>query len=350
MARLQLPKRGDLRLTHILAIFMIAAAATGWALNTIPSQTITPPGLNAELKEMISNKTCTAVMFWSPTCPVCERMLPHWKTLEPGEDDIGVADVGYNDDTIQLFTMYRITDTPTFLVLDKNGEVISKHVGAFPGPDPAKAMKDWIEESCSKEPSKDNGEPPRLLSSLQTIWPAAMVIAGIGIALSPCVAPLVVALGALGRGESPVKCAAASTLGLFIVAAGVSIALSVITGLVSWLRYAASLFAVMAGAYMIMGGTLPPVKTGSASCFGLGLLAAQCSLPLVAGAIALAGSLGVTRALASSILVTLGAGIGLAALYSAGGLLSRLTSNYKLSQQIAGAVLAAAGVVILWGW
>ncbi|MCE4600898.1 MAG: thioredoxin domain-containing protein [Desulfurococcales archaeon] len=349
MARLQLPKRGDLRLTHILAIFMIAAAVTGWALNTIPSQTITPPALNTELKEIISNKTCTAVMFWSPTCPVCERMLPHWKILEPGEDGIGVADVGYSDATIQLFTMYRITGTPTFLVFDENGDTVSRHVGAFPGPDPAKAMKDWIEESCSKA-SKDNGETSRLLGSLQTIWPAAMVVAGIGIALSPCVAPLVVALGAIGRGESPVRCAVASTLGLFIVAAGVSIALSVITGIVLWLRYAASLFAVMAGAYMVMGGTLPPVKTGSVSCFGLGLLAAQCSLPLVAGAIALAGSLGVTRALASSILVTFGAGIGLATLYSAGGFLSRLTSNYKLSQQIAGAVLAAAGVIILWGW
>ncbi len=349
MARLRVPKRSDLRLTQILAILAAAAAVAGWALYATSPRSAMGASETAGLEA--GNATCVAVMFWSPTCPVCERMLPYWRTLEPGNDSVRIVDIEYTSESSRLFNAYRVWETPTFIVLDRGGAELARHVGAFQGPDPSLSMREWVASACSGTAGHAPGEGGVLASLASRAWPLAMVAAGVGIALSPCVAPLVLAVGTLGRGVPTLRCAAASTAALFLVAASVSVAVSLVAGLVSWVRYAAAIFAVMAGGYMaVLGEALPPVRAGSASCLGLGLLAAQCSLPLVAGVIALAGTLSLGDALTASALVALGAGAGLAVLYRAGGLLSRLASKYQSGQRIAGVALALAGVAVLWGW
>ena len=75
-----------------------------------------------------------AVMFESPTCPVCKRMAPYWAVLEKRGDDLPVRfyHVMLSSSTFPLFDRYKVDETPTFIVF-VDGKPVLRHIGAFLG-------------------------------------------------------------------------------------------------------------------------------------------------------------------------------------------------------------------------
>lgn len=85
-----------------------------------------------------------AVMFESPTCPVCKRMYPYWAVLERESDSLPIRflHVMFSPATQDVFMRYHVTDTPTFIVF-VNGRPVARHVGAFGGSNITNAMLEW---------------------------------------------------------------------------------------------------------------------------------------------------------------------------------------------------------------
>ncbi len=94
-----------------------------------------------------NSKEYVAVMFKSATCPVCKRMYPYWFTLENSNiKGVKFYDVTYDTNVAELFQRYGIEDVPTFIIF-KNGKIVARHVGAFPGPNVTQSMLNWVMES-----------------------------------------------------------------------------------------------------------------------------------------------------------------------------------------------------------
>ena len=94
-----------------------------------------------------NSKEYVAVMFKSATCPVCKRMYPYWFTLENSHiKGVKFYDVTYDTNVAELFQRYGIEDVPTFIIF-KNGKIIARHVGAFPGPNVTQNMLNWVMQS-----------------------------------------------------------------------------------------------------------------------------------------------------------------------------------------------------------
>ena len=81
-----------------------------------------------------SREKPVAVMFESPTCPVCKKMAPYWAILEKRSDDLPVRfyHVMLSSSTFPLFERYGIEETPTFIVF-VDGRPVLRHVGGFMG-------------------------------------------------------------------------------------------------------------------------------------------------------------------------------------------------------------------------
>jgi len=75
-----------------------------------------------------------AVMFESPTCPVCKRMAPYWAVLEKRSRELPLDfyHVMFSRATLSLFQRYGVEDTPTFIVFVR-GKPVARHVGGFAG-------------------------------------------------------------------------------------------------------------------------------------------------------------------------------------------------------------------------
>ena len=143
---MNLPKKGDLRDFEILVLFLIAALLASWIMSmTMPLQTNT--GSNS-LEQVLGQGNCTAVLFWSATCPACEELRPYWESIGGEYNGIIFTDVEYNHDTIQIFSMYNVLETPTIIVLSPDGSELARHVGLFEG-NMTEAILAWVESSCS---------------------------------------------------------------------------------------------------------------------------------------------------------------------------------------------------------
>lgn len=85
-----------------------------------------------------------AIMFKSTTCPVCKKMYPYWLQLEAMSDGkVRYYDVTFSPSTEPIFRRFNINDVPTFMVF-KDGKLVGRHIGGFPGPDVATQMKNWV--------------------------------------------------------------------------------------------------------------------------------------------------------------------------------------------------------------
>jgi len=97
----------------------------------------------AAFDEAVRSNEYVAVMFKSPTCPVCKRMYPYWLRLEATQGKVKFYDVTYSQSTAPLFQRFDIEDVPTFMVF-KNGKLIAKHIGGFGGSNITKTMMEWV--------------------------------------------------------------------------------------------------------------------------------------------------------------------------------------------------------------
>ncbi|MEB3765924.1 MAG: thioredoxin domain-containing protein [Desulfurococcales archaeon] len=352
---MNIPKKGDLRDFEILALFLFAALLSSWIISiTTPPQIINGTD---NLGQSLNQGNCTAVLFWSETCPACEELRPYWETIGKEYNGITFTDVKYGPDTVQIFSKYNVLETPTILVLSPDGKILARHVGLFEG-NMTEAILVWVESSCKLDIAQEESggglieTGARLFSS--KLWPIAMIVFGIGIVLSPCVAPIVLAMGLAGgasgtqtrQSRGSLTCILSSMAGLLLVSLGIALAFSLVVGIISWLKTGIALFAVLAGAYMVLGGALPLTTSAGKSCLFLGVISAQCSLPLLGAGVAIAGTLGIIQAVTGSILLSLGAGIGFALLFYAGSHLGRLAGKIEYGYAIAGVVLVISGIIL----
>ena len=102
------------------------------------------PNLAALQKLVKESKKPVAVMFESPTCPVCKRMYPYWAKLEERSSELPVSfyHIMYGSQSASAFQEYRVFDTPTFIVFI-NGKPVARHVGAFMADNVTDAMLAW---------------------------------------------------------------------------------------------------------------------------------------------------------------------------------------------------------------
>jgi cytochrome c biogenesis protein CcdA/thiol-disulfide isomerase/thioredoxin len=92
-----------------------------------------------------SSKKPVAVMFESPTCPVCKKMYPYWARLEEMSNSLPVSfyHIMYSAQTDPVFRRYSVFDTPTFIVF-VDGKVAARHIGAFVADNVTSAMLSWV--------------------------------------------------------------------------------------------------------------------------------------------------------------------------------------------------------------
>ena len=90
--------------------------------------------LNIDFKnfapEVLDSDKPVLLDFWAPRCGHCRTLMPVIDELSAERGDIKVGKVNV-DEQPELTMHYKIRSLPTLLVL-KNGEVVSRSVGARP--------------------------------------------------------------------------------------------------------------------------------------------------------------------------------------------------------------------------
>ncbi len=102
------------------------------------------PNLAALQKLITSSDKPVAIMFESPSCPVCKKMYPYWARLEETSEKLPISfyHIMYDSHSASAFEKYHVYDTPTFIVFVK-GKPVARHVGAFVGNNVTDAMLAW---------------------------------------------------------------------------------------------------------------------------------------------------------------------------------------------------------------
>ncbi len=321
-----------------------------------------PSVITSELEGELS-KGSVAVMFWSETCQVCEEMKPYWQRLERvGVPGVKVMDVPLiPGKTDRIFLSYGVEETPTFMVL-KDGAIVAKIVGGVRSSNVTRYLEDWILENVRKvESVQVKGERKFDYATL-----AFLPFLGAIVAFSPCSAPIIAAYAGFGRarkGKDYAVCMGSSFLGTLALGSLFVIAASIVAGLIKGLTLALAIAAILFGFLTLFTASdscpLPSKKVRNilssglpAACFSFGLVSLQCSLPLLAGYIALIGSTGeLALGLAGVSLLALGMASSLTVtLYLAGkatGAFSKVSKSPVLLERIGGSLLVALGLYLV---
>lgn len=67
--------------------------------------------------------TLTLVAFTSPSCALCDALLPSLHALERDYDGVALAVASYADDTAGVFRAYQVASTPYLVAVDRDGRV-----------------------------------------------------------------------------------------------------------------------------------------------------------------------------------------------------------------------------------
>ncbi|HHT9126673.1 MAG TPA: TlpA family protein disulfide reductase [Candidatus Brocadiia bacterium] len=141
----------------VVSCFCLATVTSRGETETI---TVTPINLS-ELKEKISSKKGTVLIvdFWATWCPPCRREIPGFINLYKKYKDKGLEIIGVSlfikkgIQEVQTFVQefginypiffgdneignaYKVEGIPTTLIIGKDGETKSRHVGYVPEED-----------------------------------------------------------------------------------------------------------------------------------------------------------------------------------------------------------------------
>lgn len=326
-------------------------------------------------EKVLDAQGAVAVMFRSETCPTCERMYPYWRVVEEKALELGFRayDVKLTRETSRVFDRYGVHDLPTFIVF-YDGEPVARYVGAFTPDDGniTRAMIEWVAASIqgSRLEAAVEEQGPQAQQQGQESSPfaalaasvAAALAAGVVASLSPCVLPLLVtnsvALARRGRGPGIAGCLACSLsafAGVMAVGVVFLLASSLLAEVQTVVMSVVAVAVVAAGVSSLLG--LPVempssrrIRSGSLAVFcGLyGLLALQCSLPMVVGALLLVlGSGGLGKGLVVLLAFSLGLSLPLSAALYLGPRMAALAGRVEVLERAGGAVMVLAGVVLL---
>ncbi len=335
---------------------------------------------SSQFEELLKRYRYVAVMFELPTCPHCKEMYPYWHRLELMQDRLGVRiyHVMYSELTRDIFVKYGVEDTPTFIFF-ADGKPVARHVGVFLADNVTKAMLEWLESAKKRAESGESGVEVEKAAATsiaseeaagQAAFLAALVAAvsaGVITTFSPCVLPMLIVylstMASRGRRLGLGECslcglvAAAGALGIAAVFAFVG---SLAASLQSTLMTVMAFVIIAVGLATALGvpmeaGTLRVKRLGLLGfCGAYGILALQCTLPLVAGALLLAAAagslargLGVALAFAAGLGATL-TGVTYATVRFGSSLADRLVAKSELLTRIGGVVMFAAGLFLLY--
>ncbi len=334
----------------------------------------------SQLEELVKRYKYVAVMFELPTCPHCKEMYPYWHRLELIQEKLGVHlyHIMYSELTRDAFLKYDVEDTPTFLFF-ANGKPVARHVGVFLASNVTEAMLKWLEDAKKRAESGAGGVKVERaaatnIAAEESVGQAAFlaavaaaVAAGVVTTFSPCVLPmLIVYLSTmasrgrrLGLGECTL-CGIVAAAGALAIAALFAFMGSLAASLQSTLMTVMAFVVIAVGLATALGvpmeaGTLRVKRLGLLGfCGAYGILALQCTLPLVAGALLLAAAAGsLVRGLGVALSFALGLGVTLTGVTYAtvrfgSSLADRLVAKSELLTRIGGVVMFAAGLFLLY--
>ncbi len=174
-----------------------------------------------ELLEYTGRKGVVLLYFSQEFCPGCKKVEPAVLKLATEKTGVLVVKVDITQmledsasKTLQVLSMFRVTGTPTFILL-KDGELVARHTSTFGVGDQYKYLVEFVEKGLRGEwegVARGYGgftSLPREVAS--TMTPKALLgatlqgyVLGLLAAFSPCSLPLLAAYAAMdsrrGRG------------------------------------------------------------------------------------------------------------------------------------------------------
>jgi thiol-disulfide isomerase/thioredoxin len=283
---------GGSRALTILLIVLLTSSALGLILSVGSGQpTLGAPSLLELLGSSGFNVTgykAVAIMFDSETCPTCKEMRPYWGRIEsnPPEGVLVTHVVLQSSRGSEFFALFGVTQTPTFIILTPDLREVRRYTGAFGGSDVEKAMRDWITGSL-KDGVNAGGFGVELI---------AYPVLGALIALSPCTAPLLAIYITLlsskpsSRVQECFKCSLLALIGLMVIGLTLIVSITLASNIIEAAPTMISTLTMMMGFLTILNpGIHATTLTRSGSryfvCLAYSIIVAQCSLPLLTGAL-----------------------------------------------------------------
>ncbi|MET1101047.1 MAG: thioredoxin domain-containing protein [Pyrodictiaceae archaeon] len=388
--RLDFRRYSRLRYAGIIVVItvIIASASIGAMLDALKpvleaysmpsSATIHSISVFNKVVFEISEKMPVAIMFRSTTCPDCQAMYPYWRVLERtynNSSSLRFYDVVLDQNTMEIFDKYDVTDLPTFVVFYKGGE-IARYVGLFKSDNITNAMLEWVKKSLKMENlsvassslAQSRGQsdhyPQELAATGLTLASiSSLVLLGLLSSLSPCVLPLLLA----GVGIAAMIKASKYSCGLCLVLIIMGVlSIGVLFSLAgSLVMEFSSLVVLVSGAALLSIGfssilgvsmDVSPAFVSRTSlpvfCFLYGLLVVQCNLPLVIAALLVMMSPsslldGLLRAISFAIGVAVPVALALFSRERVSPVISRALARHMLLSRIGGIVLLAIGLIFV---
>jgi thioredoxin 1 len=81
-------------------------------------------------KEVMMSEKPVLVDFWAPWCGPCRMVMPLVEEIAEERDDVKVVKINVDEEP-ELASQFQVMSIPTLMVV-KNGEVVSKAMGAKP--------------------------------------------------------------------------------------------------------------------------------------------------------------------------------------------------------------------------
>ena len=81
-------------------------------------------------KEVMMSEKPVLVDFWAPWCGPCRMVMPRVEEIAEERDDVKVVKINVDEEP-ELASQFQVMSIPTLMVV-KNGEVVSKTMGARP--------------------------------------------------------------------------------------------------------------------------------------------------------------------------------------------------------------------------
>jgi thiol-disulfide isomerase/thioredoxin len=349
---------GGSRALTILLIVLLTSSALGLILSVGSGQpTLGAPSLPELLGSSGFNVTgykAVAIMFDSETCPTCKEMRPYWGRIEsnPPEGVLVTHVVLQSSRGSELFALFGITQTPTFIILTPDLREVRRYTGAFGGSDVEKAMRDWITGSL-KDGVNAGGFGVELI---------AYPVLGALIALSPCTAPLLAIYITLlsskpsSRVQDCFKCSLLALIGLMVVGLTLIVSITLASNIIEAAPTIISTFTMIMGFLTILNpGIQATILTHSGSryfvCLAYSIIAVQCSLPLLTGALISTVKTSIIDSFTSLTLLALGLTLTLAfIIVTSGSVIERIYAIVGAGRLtiVSGILLVTLGAYMLF--
>ncbi|MEM0340808.1 MAG: hypothetical protein QW065_03320 [Acidilobaceae archaeon] len=335
----------DQKLLGVLLVFYFLTLVI--LLSTAPRESVEHQKLEVDDAEWL------VILFTSSGCRLCDKIKPYWNELSIAPN-VKTLELSLNDPkAFQIAISYGVKGTPTILVLDRELREVSRlEWNALQNVRSSAELTKIIEESLKPKDEERSLEPSAFSLVLYPIL-------GVAIAFSPCSAPLIALYASASIASRPgvstaLKCALLASAGLATLGLIVMFSVALLTNFIEVLPKALGFLLIALGLVVVTlretGWYLTKVQVRSfeIACLGFGVIASQCSLPLLIGALLSPTALNsLALGLVAFFLLVSGLAIALAiVVYTSGrvaGMIYKLVGAENLAR-LSGAIMIALGV------